>query len=176
MEAAAEQLIPDAERLHELLRSRRESLATAESLTGGLLGAILTSVAGSSATYRGGVVVYATELKSTLLDVPERLLADRGPVDPDVAVAMAEGVRHRLGADWGIALTGVAGPDPQGDCPVGTVYIAVCGVGGTTTAERLFPGDRAGIRVAACRDALHAVYERLADGPTTVSPTTSNFE
>src|SRR5206468_12465437 len=108
-------------------QARSETLSSAESLTGGLLGAILTNVAGASATYRGGVVVYATDLKAKLLGVPEALLAARGPVDPDVAVAMAEGVRDRLDSTWGVALTGVAGPDTQGDQPVGRVYLAVAG-------------------------------------------------
>ncbi|MGN6472746.1 MAG: CinA family protein [Mycobacteriales bacterium] len=164
MEAAAEQLIAAAARIHELLRSRGESLATAESLTGGMVGAILTEVAGASATYRGGVVVYATDLKAGLLGVPAALLAERGPVDPDVAVAMAEGVRSRLSATWGVALTGVAGPEPQGGKPVGTVCVAVSGPGGTAVGEQVFPGDRTGIRAAACRNALDVLYDRLASG------------
>jgi len=106
------------------------TVATAESLTGGLVGAALTSVAGSSAVYRGGVVAYATDLKHTLLGVDAALLAERGPVDPDVAEAMAGGVRAGLGADYGVATTGVAGPDPQGSTPVGTVWVAVAGPGG----------------------------------------------
>jgi nicotinamide-nucleotide amidase len=164
MEAAAEQLRSDAARLHDLLRGRGESLATAESLTGGLLGAVITDIAGASETYRGGVIVYATDVKAALLGVPDALLAERGPVDPDVAIAMAEGVRGRLGATWGVALTGVAGPDPQGGKPVGTVYVAVAGPRGTTAADRIFPGDRQAIRIAACRDALHAVYDSVAVG------------
>lgn len=164
MEAAAQQLIPVAARVHELLRSRGESLVTAESLTGGMVGAVLTEVAGASATYRGGVVVYATDLKAGLLGVPAGLLAERGPVDPEVAVAMAEGVRSRLAAVWGVALTGVAGPEPQGGKPVGTVCVAVSGPGGTSVTEQVFPGDRSGIRTAACGDALHALYDRLARG------------
>jgi len=164
VEAAAELLIPDAARIHELLAQRGESLSTAESLTGGLLGAILTSVAGASATYRGGMVVYATDLKARLLGVSEAMLAERGPVDPDVAVAMAEGAADRLGSEWAVALTGVAGPDPQAGQPVGKVYVAVRGPGRTSVVERLFPGERSAIRMAACRDALHTVHDRLAAG------------
>ncbi|HVS68133.1 MAG TPA: CinA family protein [Mycobacteriales bacterium] len=164
MEATPEELTPDAARVHGMLQSRGASLATAESLTGGLLGAILTNVQGASATYRGGVVVYATDLKSDLLGVPEELLEERGPVDADVAAAMASAVRDRLRADWGVALTGVAGPERQGGKDVGTVYVAVSGPGRTTTVERLFPGSRNEIRIAACRDALHALYDRLAAG------------
>lgn len=168
MEAAAEQLIPLAGRIHERLRARGESLATAESLTGGMVGAVLTAVAGASATYRGGVIAYATDLKADLLAVSAALLAERGPVDPDVAIAMAEGVRIRLGATWGLALTGVAGPDAQGAKPVGTVCIALSAgkadsVASSAVAQRVFPGDRAAIRLAACRDALHTLYDRLAD-------------
>jgi nicotinamide-nucleotide amidase len=164
MEATAEQLRPYAVRLHDLLRGRGESLATAESLTGGMLGALLTDIAGASETYRGGVIVYATDAKAILLGVPAALLAERGPVDPDVATAMADGARARLGATWAVALTGVAGPDPQGGKPVGTVYVAVAGPRQTTVSERIFPGDRQAIRVAACRVALHAVYDSVAAG------------
>jgi nicotinamide-nucleotide amidase len=164
MEAATQQLTAVAARIHAVLRARDESLATAESLTGGLVGAVLTEIAGASATYRGGVVVYATDLKAELLGIPAALLAERGPVDPDVAVAMAEGVRARLAATWGVALTGVAGPEPQGGKPVGTVWIALAGPGPTSVAEHVFPGDRRAIRVAACRQALDTIYDRLADG------------
>lgn len=164
MEEAAEDLTAVAGRVHDLLRQHGESLATAESLTGGMVGSILTNVAGASATYRGGVVVYATDLKSTLLGVPDGLLSERGPVDGDVAIAMAEGVRQRLDATWGLALTGVAGPDPQGGQPVGKVFVAVAGGKSTSVAERMFPGGRREIRRAACADALHAVYDRLAAG------------
>ncbi len=164
MEAAAQQLTPVVARIHELLRSRGESMATAESLTGGMVGAILTEVPGASATYRGGVVAYATDLKATLLGVASGLLAERGAVDPDVAAAMASGVAFRLGADWGLALTGVAGPDPQDGKPVGTVYVAVSGFGATSLVERVFPGGREEVRRAACKVALDTIYDRLADG------------
>lgn len=90
------------------LAERRETFATVESLTGGLLAATVVEIAGASAVYRGGLVVYATELKQRLADVPAELLAERGPVDPDVATALAEGGRRRCGADWGLATTGVA--------------------------------------------------------------------
>jgi nicotinamide-nucleotide amidase len=164
VEATSAELIDLAARVHQLLARRGETLATAESLTGGLLGAVLTAVAGASATYRGGVVVYATDLKVTMAGVPPDLLADRGPVDADVATAMAEGARDRLGASWGVALTGVAGPEPQGGCPAGTVFAAVSGAGSTTVDRHMFRGDRAAVRLAACRKALLATCERLADG------------
>ena len=101
-----------------------ETLAVAESLTGGLLAATLVDVPGASQVFRGGLVVYATDLKATLAGVPAELLDERGPVDPDVAVALADGARERCGADWGLATTGVAGPDPQDGMAVGTVYVA----------------------------------------------------
>jgi nicotinamide-nucleotide amidase len=99
----------------------------AESLTGGMLCSALIDVPGASAVVRGGVVSYATDLKHRLLGVDAGLLAANGPVDPDVATQMAHGVRERLGADWGVATTGVAGPDPQDGIAAGTVYIAVAG-------------------------------------------------
>src|SRR5205085_5916692 len=96
-----------------LLRGRGETLAVAESLTGGLLAATIVDVPGASRAFRGGLVVYATDLKATLAGVPPQLLEARGAVDPDVAAALAGGVRQRCRADWGLSTTGVAGPDPQ---------------------------------------------------------------
>src|SRR5215207_723208 len=121
---------PAAAVVHRL-SERQETLAAVESLTGGLLSASIVEIAGVSGIFRGGLVVYATELKSQLAGVPEDLLRARGPVDPDVAVALAEGGRRRCGADWAVATTGVAGPEPQDGKPVGLVYIAVAGPTGT---------------------------------------------
>ena len=114
-----------AARIIELLTQRRQTVAVAESLTGGLLGAAITNVPGASVVFRGGVIAYATDLKAALLGVPKALLADRGAVAPEVAGAMAAGIRDRLGAAIGVATTGVAGPDPQDGKPPGTVHIAV---------------------------------------------------
>ena len=108
-----------------LLAARGQTVAVAESLTGGLLAAALTSVPGASAVFRGGVVAYATDLKATILGVPPDLLERHGAVDPEVAAEMATGVRSRMAATIGAATTGVAGPDPSDGKPVGTVYIAV---------------------------------------------------
>lgn len=108
------------------LRARGQTLAVAESLTGGLLAATIVDVPGASAVFRGGLVVYATDLKATLAGVDPVLLAERGPVDPDVAAALAAGARARCGADWGLATTGVAGPTAQNGVAVGTVYIGLC--------------------------------------------------
>ena len=107
-----EPVVPAAAvRLHRALLARGETVAAAESLTAGLLCATLATVPGASATLRGGVVVYATDLKTALAGVPVDLLAEHGPVSPETAAALADGVRERCRATWGIALTGVAGPD-----------------------------------------------------------------
>ncbi|MGP4027689.1 CinA family nicotinamide mononucleotide deamidase-related protein [Actinomadura sp. 3N407] len=119
--------------VHRLLAERSETVATAESLTGGLIGAELTAAPGSSATFAGGIVAYATDVKRQALGVPADLLAEHGAVHPDVAAAMAAGVRDALGATYGLAVTGVAGPDPQDGHPVGTVYIGVAGPGNMRT-------------------------------------------
>jgi nicotinamide-nucleotide amidase len=113
--------------LVRVLERRGQTLAVAESLTGGRLAATLVDVPGVSAVFRGGLVVYATDLKSTLAGVPPDLLAERGPVDPDVALALAAGARERCGADWGLGTTGVAGPEPQDGKPAGTVFVACAG-------------------------------------------------
>ena len=102
-----------------------QTLAVAESLTGGLLSSTIVEVPGASAAFRGGLVVYATDLKATLAGIDATLLAERGPVDGDVAIALAEGVRERCGSDWGLATTGVAGPTEQDGIKVGTVYIGL---------------------------------------------------
>lgn len=142
-----------AELLSELA-ARGQTLAVAESLTGGLLASTLVDVPGASKVLRGGLIVYATDLKASLGGVPPALLAERGPVDPDVAVTLAEGVRERCDADWGVATTGVAGPEPHDGKAVGTVYVAVAGAG--VSRARLFTldGDRAAVRAGAVTAAL----------------------
>jgi nicotinamide-nucleotide amidase len=143
------------------LVDRRETVATAESLTGGLVAATLVEIPGVSAVYRGGLVVYATDLKHALAGVPEDLLAARGPVDPDVAAALAAGARERCGADWGLATTGVAGPDPQDGKPVGLVYVAVAGPSGPTVRELKLSGNRAVIRTESVTCVLRLLTEHL---------------
>src|SRR5690348_4361122 len=103
-----------ASQVLDLLRAGGQTVAVAESLTGGLVAAALTDVPGSSASFRGGVVAYATELKADLLGVDAMMLRRHGAVYPQVAAAMAQGVRARLGATYGVATTGVAGPDQIG--------------------------------------------------------------
>ncbi|MET9438176.1 CinA family protein [Streptomyces sp. NPDC006551] len=148
----------------ELLAERSHTVAAAESLTGGLVAAELTGAPGASRFFRGSVTAYATALKEELLGVDGTLLAERGAVDPEVALQMATGVRTRLGADWGIATTGVAGPEPQDGQPVGTVYVAVAGPAGSdaeagkVTSLRL-NGDRADIR----RESVRSVLELLGN-------------
>lgn len=149
--------------VHELVE-REQTLAVVESLTGGLLSATIVDVAGVSRVFRGGLVVYATDLKSSLAGVPAGLLAARGPVDPDVAVALARGGRARCGADWALATTGVAGPDPQGGKPVGLVFVAVAGPDGTAVRRLELDGGRAAIRGAAVVAALDLLAERLGVG------------
>ncbi|HYN94909.1 MAG TPA: CinA family protein [Pilimelia sp.] len=144
-----------------VLAERGQTLAVAESLTGGLLSANIVEIAGVSAVFRGGLVVYATELKSSLAGVPADLLDARGPVDPDVAAAMARGARAACGADWGVATTGVAGPEPQGGKPVGTVYVAVAGPGGDAVRRLALAGNREAVRDGAVTAALELLTAQL---------------
>jgi nicotinamide-nucleotide amidase len=126
--------------------ARGLTLAVAESLTGGLVVADLVSVPGASAVVRGGVVAYATELKHALLGVDAALLAAGGPIQAAVAEQMASGVRARLGADLGLATTGVAGPDPQDGHPPGEVWIAVASSTGVRSLRLELGGDRDAVR------------------------------
>lgn len=141
------------------LARRGETIAAAESLTGGLLTAALTDPPGSSRVVRGGVVSYQTEIKTTLLGVDPGLLRRVGAVHPDVAEQMALGVRQALSATWGLATTGVAGPDPLDGVPVGTVFIAVAGPPGPVVRQLALTGDRAGIR----RKTVAAVVDLVAE-------------
>jgi nicotinamide-nucleotide amidase len=138
--------VTDLERLVEGLLAQAATLATAESLTGGLVGAALTDVPGISEVYRGGLVVYATDLKASLAGVPDELLDRVGPVHPDTAAALASGVRERLRATYGLATTGVAGPDPQDGHPAGEVYVAAAGPGTVRVRALRLAGDRAAVR------------------------------
>ncbi|MFC4005589.1 CinA family protein [Nonomuraea purpurea] len=138
-----------------MLVSQDATVAVAESLTGGLIGAAITSVSGASKAFRGGVLSYATDLKHTLLGVPEELLSREGAVHPDVAAAMAAGVARLCGATYGVAVTGVAGPEPQDGKPVGLVHVAVCGPGGRIWGRELrLRGSRERIRVETVDEAV----------------------
>lgn len=151
---------PVAERLLAGLALRGWTVAVAESLTGGLVVAELVAVPGASQVVRGGVVAYSTDLKASLLGVDRRLLAVRGAVDPDVAYAMAEGVRACMGADVGLATTGVAGPDAQDGQAPGTVFISVVGPAGAHVRALALPGNRTQVRTAS-KDAVLALARDL---------------
>lgn len=136
------------------LRSARLTIATCESLTAGLVAATIATVPGASAVLRGGLITYATDLKSALAGVQADLLEHRGAVDPDVAAQMARGARTTCGATIGLSCTGVAGPDPQDGQPVGTVHLGLDREDAEPVVHRLsLAGDRDAIRretVAAC--------------------------
>lgn len=151
--------------VHERLLARGATVAAAESLTGGLLGAALTARPGASMVFRGGVVAYSTDLKEQLLGVPGPLLAAEGAVSAQVAGAMAGGVRDRLQATYGISLTGVAGPDPQDGHPPGTVFVGAAGPDEGQVREVQLSGDRSTIRLSAVRAALELLRDLLDGEP-----------
>ncbi|MBB5919869.1 nicotinamide-nucleotide amidase [Actinoalloteichus hoggarensis] len=144
-----------------MLRDRGQTFAVAESLTGGLVGAAVTAIDGVSEVFRGGLVVYATDLKSELAAVDPALLAEHGAVHPDVAGQLADGARRRCRADWGMGLTGVAGPSAQDGVTPGTVHVAVCGpTRGLVRSARL-DGDRARVRIGAAELAFGLLAEAM---------------
>jgi len=155
-----------AEKVVARLLELRLTIATAESLTGGMLAAALTAVPGASAVFRGGVVAYATPIKHTLLGVDAGVLAASGPVDAEVARQLAEGARTALAvdgrpADVGVATTGVAGPTRQGGVTVGTVFVAVATASGVSALKLHLDGDRDAIRTETVRQALRLVRRSL---------------
>ncbi len=149
----------------QLLTASGRTVAVAESLTGGLVSGALTSVSGASVVLRGGVVAYATDVKEALLGVPADLLARQGPVDPDVAAAMAAGVRRVLSATYGIATTGVAGPGPADGKAAGTVFIAVVGPTGGSGRGLQLRGDRQRVREETVRQTLSLLVNGLREDP-----------
>jgi nicotinamide-nucleotide amidase len=154
------------EHVLELCRARGLTLATAESCTGGLVAARLTSVPGSSDVVLGGIVAYADELKRAALGVPAELIAAHGAVSAEVAAAMAHGARERLGADVAVSVTGIAGPGGgTPEKPVGLVYLHAEGPDGGLGREFSFPGDRASIRARSVVGALHLVRRLLTQSP-----------
>ncbi|NCA18971.1 MAG: CinA family protein [Actinobacteria bacterium] len=163
---ATEKFATEVAEILALLRARGESLSVAESLTGGLLGGALTQVAGSSDVFLGGVVAYNARIKSELLDIPAELIADRGVVSGEVAVAMASAVARITGSDWAIATTGVAGPGASEGVPAGTVWIAIAGpeAPGLPLSQLLtLHGGRQEIRIATIARALEA-FTRILRG------------
>ncbi|MBO3746524.1 nicotinamide-nucleotide amidohydrolase family protein [Streptosporangiaceae bacterium NEAU-GS5] len=143
-----------ADVIHLLVR-QSATVAVAESLTGGLIGAALTTPSGASKAFRGGVIAYATDLKAKLLGVPDDLLAREGAVHREVAAAMARGVRELTASDYGLAVTGVAGPDPQDGKAVGTVHIGLAGPSGRLWHRDIqLSGSREDIRNGTLREAI----------------------
>ena len=144
------------------LQMRNATLAVAESCTGGLLAERITSVSGSSRYFLGGAVVYSNELKTKMADVPTKLIEKHGAVSREVAVALAEGIRKRCGANIGIGITGVAGPTGgTEEKPVGLVFHAVATEQATEVVEKRFPGDRQRIRWYASQVALDMLRKQI---------------
>jgi len=151
------------------------TIAAAESCTGGLLAERLTSIAGSSTYFLGGVVCYSNELKTAWADVSAELIAAKGAVSAEVACALADGIRRRVGSTLGVGITGVAGPSGGSEeKPVGTVHIAVANAAGIKERAALFPGDRDTIRWQASQAALDMVRMHfLYNGKTSLSQNAS---
>nr|WP_314076475.1 nicotinamide-nucleotide amidohydrolase family protein [uncultured Roseococcus sp.] len=151
-----EETLAEAAALLEALKARGLTLATAESCTGGLIAAALTSVAGSSAVVLAGFVTYSNEAKTAMVDVPAALIGRVGAVSEEVARAMAEGALARSGASIALSCTGVAGPGGgSAEKPVGLVHLAAARLGHATLHSRkVFPGDRTAIRAATVREAF----------------------
>lgn len=154
-----------AQAVGEKLAARGETIASAESCTGGLLMQLLTEIAGSSRFAAGGYVTYSNEMKESALGVPHELLQKHGAVSEPVVRAMAEGARSRSGATWAAAITGIAGPDGgTPEKPVGTVWLALAGPAGTRTHLAKYRGDRGQVRLQSAYGALQLLREALAQG------------
>lgn len=160
--------LPIARELIVELTRRAETVATAESITGGLVIAALTEVPGSSSAVRGGLIVYATDLKAALAGVSDDLLHRDGPVAASTAAAMAEGARTRCDATYGMATTGVAGPADQDGHPPGTLHVAVASPTGVRVssypADPQVAGSRRVVRLMAVTRALELLRDVLEDG------------
>jgi len=156
----------ETRRTQRLLEERGETVAVAESLTGGRLAVLLTEAPGSSATFLGGVVSYATEAKIDVLGVDRGLVERHGVVSAECARAMARGVRALMGATYGVSTTGVAGPDDQEGKPPGTVYVGVAGPGGDTGLALDLVGGRSAIQDRTCTEALSALAGILREEET----------
>ena len=152
------------------LTAAGQTVAVAESLTGGLVAAALTDIPGASVVVRGGVLAYATDLKAQVLGVDKALLARAGAVDADVAEQMASGVRSLMGATYGLATTGVAGPDQVEGKPVGTVFVAVVGPGTSRVQALSLSGDRREVRAHSVLAVLALLTEELGAQVREVPP------
>jgi nicotinamide-nucleotide amidase len=156
--------IPTAELVLRLLRERELTLATAESCTGGLVGARLTEIPGSSDVYVGGTVAYSNDVKERVLGVSAETLAAHGAVSAETALEMARGARTAFGADVAVSVTGVAGPGGgTEEKPVGLVHVAAVGPMGERESRLDFPGDRETIRARSVTSALHLVRRLVAE-------------
>ncbi|MFF0544485.1 CinA family protein [Nocardia thailandica] len=151
------------------LTAAGQTVATAESLTAGLLAATVAGVPGASAVLRGGLIVYATDLKASLAGVSAEVLRTEGPVAATTAEQLAVGARVRCEADWGIGLTGVAGPDSQDGHPVGTVYLGLAGGDHTEVVRLKLPGDRWTIRIGAVHSAVRELLRCVPAVPATLA-------
>ena len=147
----------------KVLRARGQSFAAAESCTGGLIAKRFTDLPGASEVFRGGVTVYTNEAKTRLLGVPETLLAEQGAVSLPVAEALAENIRRALGADYGLGVTGLAGPDGDGAHPVGTVFVSLASPEGVETRSLALGerSDRTRIRTLAANHAFDMLRRKL---------------
>lgn len=161
--APGESVEPLVRRLAEHLAAAGQTISTAESCTGGMVAAAITDLPGSSTFFLGGVVAYSNELKHGLLDVPEDLLAAKGAVSTEVAVAMAQGARERLGSDVAVSITGVAGPAADGEKPVGLTFIGVAGPDLVVVKQFNWKGDRRENRRLSVEAALKLVLDSLAE-------------
>lgn len=153
---------PGASALVSALAGAGQTLATAESLTGGLIGAAITEVPGASAVYVGGLITYANLAKLQLTGIDEMLLDAHGAISKTTALAMAQGARRVIGADWAVAVTGVAGPDPAEGHQPGLVWLGLADPAGELVAQlRHFTGDRDQIRAATVRAAISLALTQL---------------
>lgn len=153
-------------RVHLLLRAAGHTIATAESLTGGRLAVHFTDVPGASETYLGGVVTYATEVKSSVLDVPGDVIEEHGVVSAECAKAMATGARALTGATYGVSTTGVAGPTEQEGKEPGTVFVGISGPGLLEALELDLDGGREEVQEQTCVKALEALAAILVEEET----------
>jgi nicotinamide-nucleotide amidase len=150
----------DDDELHTVVGSmlveRGETVATAESCTGGLIGHLLTETPGSSRYFFGGVVAYSNEAKTAFVDVPAETIAAHGAVSPETAAALASGCRKRFGTDYGIGVTGIAGPDGgTSEKPVGLVYVALAHAGGVEIGQYNWPAERSAVKLRSAKTALN---------------------
>ena len=151
-----------ARRVGDACRERGIRLATAESCTGGLVAHLITEVPGSSDYFAGALITYSNDVKTALADVPTEVLEAHGAVSAQVARAMAEGTRHRLGVDLAVAVTGVAGPDGGTAAkPVGLTYVAVADEPGGDVRRHLWDSDRSGNKRLSAAAALELIIERV---------------